>query len=385
MRIIPYGKQYIDRSDIKLVSNSLKESLITTGNFVKKFEDTISKFLKVKYSISCNSGTSALHLAFNSINLKKNDIIIMPAINFIAAYSMAKQVGAKVILADVDPNSGQMTSKTLLDCIKQNKIKKIKAILTMHLGGYLENPYDFYKIKKKFKCYLIEDGCHALGSTYKYKKKKINIGSCKHSDICTFSLHPVKTITAGEGGIVTTNNVKLKEKILLLRSHGIIKKNHWTYDIRHLSYNYRLSDINCALALSQIKKIKKFVKFRRKIFNFYTKKLIDNKIIQIPKFNNKISSSHHLFIIRIDFNSLKVNKDFFIKYMLKKKIILQFHYQPIFKFKKIFHQKLNIKNYKGSLAYEKTFISLPIFYKLSNKDLLNIVKNIKTFIRTYSK
>ena len=127
------------------------------------------------------------------------------------------------------------------------------------------------------------------------------------------------------------------------------------------------------------------MKFRRKIFKFYNKKLIDNKIIQIPKFNNKISSSHHLFIIRINFNRLKVNKDFFIKYMLKKKIILQFHYQPIFKFKKIFHQKLNMKNYKGSLTYEKTFISLPIFYKLSNKDLLNIVKNIKTFIRTYSK
>ena len=122
MRIIPYGKQYIDRSDIKLVSNSLKESLITTGNFVKKFEDTISKFLKVKYSISCNSGTSALHLAFNSINLKKNDIIIMPAINFIAAYSMAKQVGAKVILADVDPNSGQMTSKTLFDSVKYKAV-----------------------------------------------------------------------------------------------------------------------------------------------------------------------------------------------------------------------------------------------------------------------
>ena len=148
MKIIPYGRQYVDNQDIKLVSKALKEDLITTGRYVKKFENKISKFLNVKYVASCSSGTSALHLAFLAINLKKNDVIIMPAINFIAAYNMARSMNAKIFLADVDPATGQMTPKTLLECIKNNKLKKIKAFVTMYLGGYPENVIEFYNIKK---------------------------------------------------------------------------------------------------------------------------------------------------------------------------------------------------------------------------------------------
>ena len=148
MKTIPYGCQFIDNQDIKLVSKALKEDLITTGNYVKKFENKISKFLKAKYSLSCSSGTSALHLALIAIDLKKNDTIIMPAINFIAVYNMAKLMNAKIFLADVDPMTGQMTPQTLLACIKNNKLKKIKAIVTMYLGGYPENVIEFYKIKK---------------------------------------------------------------------------------------------------------------------------------------------------------------------------------------------------------------------------------------------
>jgi dTDP-4-amino-4,6-dideoxygalactose transaminase len=143
MKTIPYGRQYIDSQDIRLVSKALKEDLITTGWYVKKFENKISKFLKVKYAVSCNSGTSALHLALIAINLEKEDVIIMPAINFIAVYNMARLMSAKIFLADVDPLTGQMTPKLLLECIKNNKLKKIKAIVTMYLGGYPENAIEF--------------------------------------------------------------------------------------------------------------------------------------------------------------------------------------------------------------------------------------------------
>ena len=197
MKTIPYGRQYIDNQDIRLVSKALKEDLITTGKYVKKFENKISKFLKVKYAASCNSGTAALHLALMAIGLEKDDVVIMPAINFIAVYNMGRLMNAKIFLADVDPLTGQMTPGTLLECIKNNKLKKIKAIVTMYLGGYPENVIEFYNIKKKFKCYLIEDSCHALGSKYLFNKKFLPIGSCKHSDISTFSLHPVKKITSG--------------------------------------------------------------------------------------------------------------------------------------------------------------------------------------------
>ena len=148
MKNIPYGRQHIDSSDIKAVSKALKADLITTGDYVKEFEKKITKLFRVRFAVSCNSGTSAIHLAFLSINLRKNDVVIMPAINFIAAYNLAKIMGANIFLADVDPSTGQMTPEKLLECIKKNKLKKVKVIVTMYLGGYPENVIEFYKIKK---------------------------------------------------------------------------------------------------------------------------------------------------------------------------------------------------------------------------------------------
>ena len=180
MKNIPYGRQYIDNADIQSVKNSLKQDLITTGLYVRKFEDRICNLFKSKYSLSCSSGTSGLHLAMLSINLNRNDVVIMPAINFIASYSIAKNMNAKIYLADVDPVSGQMTPKTLNDCIKNNRIKKIKAIITMPMGGFPENLEEFYKVKSSFKCYLIEDACHAMGAKYMTKKKSFYVGACGH-------------------------------------------------------------------------------------------------------------------------------------------------------------------------------------------------------------
>ena len=180
----------------------------------------------------------------------------MPAVNFIAAYSMASLLGAKIYLADVNPSTGQMTPKTLMECIKRFKLKKIKVILTMYMGGFPENILEFYKIKKKYKSILIEDACHAFGAQYSINNKNYKIGSCSHSDISTFSLHPLKPITTGEGGILSTNNKKFYNIAKTLRSHGIIKnkKKHWDYNVTNLGFNYRISDINCALGISQLKK-----------------------------------------------------------------------------------------------------------------------------------
>ena len=381
MKTIPYGRQYIDNQDIRLVSKALKEDLITTGRYVKKFENKISKFLKVKYAASCSSGTSALHLSLLAINLKEKDIIIMPAINFIAVYNMSRLIGAKIYLADVDPLTGQMTPETLLDCIKRNNIKKIKVIITMYLGGYPENVLEFYKLKKKFKCVLIEDACHALGARYfNQKKKHLYIGSCRHSDISTFSLHPVKTITAGEGGIVTTNNKVFFKKFLLLRSHGIVKNKsrHWKYNISNIGFNYRLSDISCALALSQLRKIKKFIFYRKKIFENYVKNL--KRYIRFPIYNKNNIPSHHLFLISIDFKKYKLSKDQFLNFFRKKNIFLQYHYIPIYKFK-LFDQRIKLNSYKGAEFYYKNTISLPIFYNLSSNSLKKIIDFINSYLK----
>jgi dTDP-4-amino-4,6-dideoxygalactose transaminase len=378
MKNIPYGKQFIDSHDIKSVSKAMMQDLITTGTYVQKFESEISKLLKVKFALSCNSGTSAIHLAFLSINLNKDDIVLMPAVNFIASYNLAKTMGAKVFLVDVDPFTGQITPESLLKCIKINKIKKIKAIVTMYLGGYPENVIEFYKIKKKLNCFLIEDACHALGAQYYFKNKNLFIGSCKHSDISTFSLHPVKTITSGEGGILTTNNKNIFNKAKLFRSHGIKKSSfHWEYKVLFHGYNYRLSDINCALAVSQIKKMKIFINLRKKVYSFYHNQLSHlSNFFLFPKYNNKNKPSYHLFLINFKKNTY--NKSFFLKKMLKTNIICQYHYKPIFLFKNIFNEKFLKKDFEGSINYYKRAVSLPIFPTLSYKNQKFIVKTIKT-------
>jgi dTDP-4-amino-4,6-dideoxygalactose transaminase len=382
MKFIPYGRQYIDNYDIKFVSKALKQDLITTGNYVKRFESDISKFLKVKYVSSCSSGTAALHLALMAINIKKDDVIIMPAINFIAAYNMAKLLNAKIFLADVDSLTGQMTPKTLLKCIKNNKLKKIKAIITMYLGGYPENIIEFYNIKKKFNCCLIEDACHALGSRYFYDKKFFPIGSCKHSDISTFSLHPVKTITSGEGGLVTTNNKDFYNRIISLRSHGIIKdKNyHWKYNLSVPGFNYRLSDVNCALGIGQLKKINKFINYRKKIFNFYKIGLKTAfNLINFPSYNKISKPSYHLTLISIDFKKIRSTKDKLLKFLKINNIFCQYHYIPIYKFK-LFNNKLNLNHYKGAEFYYKNTISLPIFYNLNISSQKKIINKIKFYL-----
>ena len=383
MKNIPYGRQHIDSSDIKAVSKAMKADLITTGDYVKKFESIINKLLKVKFAVSCNSGTSAIHLAFLSINLTKNDVVIMPAINFIAAYNLAKIMGAKVFLADVDPSTGQMTPAKLLECINKNKLKKIKAVVTMYLGGYPENVIEFYKIKKKLGFLLIEDACHAFGAQYNFRGRNIYIGSCKHSDISTFSLHPVKTITSAEGGVVTTNNKFFFNNMRLFRSHGLKKSQfHWDYEILFHGLNYRLSDINCALAISQIKKIKKFINLRKRVYFFYKKQFYNfNSFFILPKYSKNIKSSYHLFLINFNLKKILINKNNFFKKMLENKINCQYHYKPIFLFKKIFKQKFMKKDFKGAIAYYKNTISLPIFPDLSKKDQIFIIKIIKYLLR----
>jgi dTDP-4-amino-4,6-dideoxygalactose transaminase len=382
MKAIPYGRQYIDSQDIRIVSKALKEDLITTGHYVKKFENKISKFLKVKYVASCNSGTAAIHMSLMAIDLKKNDVLIMPAVNFIAVYNMAKLMNAKIFLADVDPLTGQMTPRTLLECIKNNKLKKIKAIVTMYLGGYPENVIEFHNIKKKFKCYLIEDACHALGAKYLFKKNFFLVGSCKHSDISTFSLHPVKTITAGEGGLVTTNNKFFIKKIISLRSHGINKdkKFHWRYDLINSGFNYRLSDINCALAYSQLKKINKFINYRKKLYNIYNVDLKKNsKTISLPNYS-KNKSSYHLFLISINFKKIKSTKDKLLNFLKKLGIYCQYHYIPIYKFN-LFKKKIDLNLYKGAEYYFRNSFSLPLFYNLDLKFQKKILEKIKIFIK----
>jgi len=378
MKNIPYGKQFIDSKDIKSVSRALRSRIITTGKIVDKFENALSKYLNAKYVSVCNSGTSALCLAMLSIGLKKNDKIIMPAMTFVASYNIAKILGAKVFLADVDKNTGQMTPEDVLKCCKKFNLKKIKAIILMYNGGYPENAQNFTKLKKKLKCLIIEDACHALGAQYKSNKKNYKVGSCNNADISTFSLHPLKTITTGEGGIVTTNVKKIDEKIKKFRSQGILrdKKNHWKYDVLYTGFNFRLNDFQCALGISQLKKIKLFLSYRKKIALKYDKELKMINEISLPTYSKENTPAYHLYLINIkNFDNKK--KNLFINFMKSKNIILQYHYIPIYKFK-IFNDKYIGKNTE---KYYKEAVSLPIYYGLKNREQNYIISSIKFFFK----
>ena len=381
MKIIPYGKQFIDHTDKKSVLKTLSNDLITTGPQVSKFEKKICDYLDVKYSTVCNSGTSAIYLALKSLNIKKDDIIIMPTINFVASYNVAKLLGAKVYLADINSRTGLMSPADVLNCCKKFNLKKVKVIITMYHGGYPEDAKNFFNLKKKIGCKIVEDACHAFGSQYKVKNKFFKIGSCRHSDISTFSLHPLKTITTGEGGIVTTKSKKLDDKIKNLRSLGIRKnnKNHWEYDVTEFGLNLRLNDIQCALGISQLEKINYFLKSRKKIAKRYDLKLKKIKQISIPKYTKTILPSYHLYFINLlNFDLKKKNK--FLKFMKKKGIFLQYHYIPIYKFKVFNDKYINVNSKK----YYNETVSLPIFHELSKKDQNYVVKSINLFFKKKS-
>ena len=361
------------------VKKSLSSDLITTGINTENFEKKFKKKVGSKYAISCNSGTSALFLAYKSLDLKRGDNIIMPVVNFVASYNVAKFLGLNVYLCDVDSISGQITPEILENFLKKKKLKKIKAVVLMYMGGFVGKVEKFYKLKKKYNFKIIEDACHALGAKYKFSGKNYYIGSCVHSDICVFSLHPLKTITSGEGGVLTTNNKQYHSRSKIYRSHGIIrnKSKHWIYDVIDNSFNFRLSDLNCALASTQLLKVDKFINGRKKIYENYLKHF--NKLNLYIEFMNDIKNypSFHLALAKIRFNKLKINKGQFLHKLKKLGIICQFHYIPIYNFKISNHKK---RNFPGAINYEKETISIPIYYNLSKKDQKFVIDMISKII-----
>ncbi len=379
--MVPYGKQFIDNKDIAFVNKALRSNFLTTGPLVEKFENKINNYLGSSFSLVCNSGTSALHLAFLSIKIKPGDVIIMPAVNFVSSFNICNNLRAKIFMADIDPYTGRMRPEDIEDCVKKYKLKKIKAIVNMHLGGACNNISNFYKLKKKYKCLLIEDACHAFGSTYKIKDKIFKIGCAKHVDISTFSFHPIKSITTAEGGALTTNNKAIYREAQLLRSHGMHRKKywkHWDYDILMSGYNFRLSDFNCALGISQINKIKYFLKKRRQVADFYSKSFKKRNINVLYPKNNLIASAWHLYIIFINFKNQNQKEKFFL-FMKKNKIIVQFHYKPIYLFK----IGKDYKKLPGCDEYYKKAVSLPIFVDLDKAKQLKIISLINKFLNKY--
>lgn len=374
--MINYGSHFINQDDIKSIKKTLLSSYLTTGPRVKKFEHLLQKKINSKYVLSTSSGTSALYIAFKSLGIKKGDNVVIPTINFIASANMLKSLDANIILCDVDPFTGQMTKQNILNCIKKNRLKKIKALVVMYHGGSTIYAEDYIKLKKKFGFILIEDACHALGSEYIYKKNKYKVGCCKHAEASVFSFHPLKVITTGEGGAISFKkkiHIKYGE---IFRSHGIKRsKNHWVYDVVSSEFNFRLSDISASLGISQLKKMDRFIKKRKEIAKFYGGKLNNiSDVIFLSKFSKL--SSYHLYSVFINFKKLKFDKNKLIKYFLKKNIRLQSHYIPIYKFSHYRYLKKKY-NFKGTEIFFQNVISFPIYFNLKKINQINSINLLK--------
>jgi dTDP-4-amino-4,6-dideoxygalactose transaminase len=371
----PYSRHCIIEDDFKIVKKSLKSNYLTNGKYLLSFENKFRKYVGSKYSVACSNGTAGIYIAYKSLNLNKTSVIIIPAINFLAAFNMANFVGSKIYLADVDPDSGQMTPATLIECIKKNNLKKIDLVVTMYNGGCPLNANKIFTLKKKYKFKILEDACHALGTNYIDTKSKV--GSCRFSDICVFSFHPQKTITTGEGGMVTTNSKEFFRKMLIFRNHGIERKINtknyfnWKYTLKNPSFNFRLSEINCALGYSQLKRVNSFIKKRRKIAKIYNLFFSKNINIALQFFKDNLNySAWHLYFIKIKKTS-KIKRDNLMQKLFRKGILTQVHYIPIFLQPKYAKLKKN-NQFKGAMEFYKQTLSIPIYPNLSIKKVKSI-------------
>jgi len=385
--MIRYSRQLISSSDIKTVNQVLKSDFLTQGPKSILFEKKLSLKFNVKYSTSCNSATSALHLACLALGVKKGDHVWTCTNSFVASASCALHCGAKIDLVDINSETYNLDVNSLSKKLKiaRKKKKLPKVVIPVHFAGLPCEMKEIYKLSKKYKFKIVEDASHAVGAKY-YGSK---IGSCKYSDITIFSFHPVKIMTTAEGGAALTNSKELDFKLKFYRSHGITKerkflnkrnKANWYYECKNLGFNYRLNDIQSALGISQLKKINKWILYRNKLAKNYQKKL---KNLPIEFFSNKkgFYSSYHLFIIKIFKNKKGLTRDNLFKYLHKKNIQTNVHYIPIHTHP--FYEKLGFKrkNFPNAEQYFKSCLSLPMHAALRLSDQNKVIKLIKKFFK----
>ncbi len=374
--MIPYGRQNINNEDILAVESVLRSNFLTQGPFVPDFENFIASYCNVNYAIAANSATSALHLACLALGVGEGDIVWTSPITFVASANCALYCGANIDFVDIDPQTYNMSVQQLSEKLElAEKIGKLpKVVIPVHLSGQSCDMSSIAELAKKYKFKILEDASHAIGAKY----QNLPVGNCKFSDITVFSFHPVKIITTGEGGMAVTNNEELAKKIRLLRSHGItrdendmkIKSNYpWYYEQIELGFNYRMTDIQAALGLSQIKRIDNFIEKRHQIANKYDK-LLESAALVKPFRSEDCYSSFHLYIILLKNNS-KFDHLTTFKKLREEGIGVNLHYIPLYKHP--FYKKINFQLIEAENYYSRA-ISLPIYFDLSEEEQDYIVK-----------
>lgn len=369
--MIPYGRQSIDEEDIKAVVDVLRSDWLTTGPKIEQFEKAITDFVGVKYAVAVNSGTAALHSAMFALGIRPGDEVIVPAITFASTANCVVFQGGTPVFADVNPET------LLIDpsSVEAHLSKKTKAVIAVDYAG---QPCD-YKILQEMTAHyniaLVADACHSIGGRYQDRP----VGSL--ALLNTFSFHPVKHITTGEGGMITTDDEKLADRMRLFRNHGITTDHRqreaqgsWFYEMVELGYNYRITDFQCALGMSQLKKLPKWIERRREIARRYDESFRNIRQIKPLSVNSQSFHVYHLYVVRIDIESNHLDRGMVFKQLREAGIGVNVHYIPVYLHP---YYRLIFKTTSGQCpvaedAYTK-ILSLPIYPKMSDQDVAKVI------------
>jgi UDP-4-amino-4,6-dideoxy-N-acetyl-beta-L-altrosamine transaminase len=383
--MIPYGKHHIDEDDIQAVVDILRSSFLTQGPAVEAFEKAVAEYVGVKYAVAVSSGTAALHLAALAAGVGPGTSLVTSPITFVASANASRYCGGDVLFADIDPETINMSPDALQEVLLKNS--NVKAIIPVHFAGL---PCDMVAIKNLADdagAIVIEDAAHALGATYSNGKR---VGCCENSLMTIFSFHPVKAIAAGEGGMITTNDEATYRKLIRLRSHGINKLddpflaidqaitngaiNSWYYEMQELGFHYRITDIQCALASSQLKKLDTFVSRRRDLASQYDKLFKEISQFKPIQIRGRLQSAHHLYVLRINFDAIKLNKSKLMSHLKSQGIGSQVHYIPVARHP--YYRALGFlpESYPNAEFYYKEALTIPLFYDLTNDQQHKIFK-----------
>ena len=382
MNYIPYGRQEITEDDIKEVTKVLRSDFLTQGPKVAEFEKRVAEEVDARCGVAVNSATSALHLACLALGLGEGDHLWTSPTTFVASANCGLYCGATIDFVDIDKKTGLMCVKELeLKLEKAKKESKLpKIVIPVHLCGASCDMKAIKKLAKRYDFCIIEDASHAIGGTYENKP----VGCCKYSDITIFSFHPVKIITTGEGGMAVTNSEKLADEMRLLRSHGITKEERnfqnknmglWHYEQKELGYNYRMNDIEAALGISQLKRLKEVVEIRNQQLSLYQNKLKDCRVelLEVPE---NAYSSVHLVVARLTKSTEEEHREIFKK-LRSLGIGVQLHYAPVHL--QPYYRKAGFQEgqFKNAEEYAKTAMSIPVYPGLTNQEQDYVCEKLK--------
>jgi UDP-4-amino-4,6-dideoxy-N-acetyl-beta-L-altrosamine transaminase len=389
---LPYGRQTIDEDDIAAVVDVLRSDFLTTGPAVKAFETSLSNRMNQAEVVSCSSGTAALHLATLALGLGPGDWAIVPAITFLATANAVRYTGADVIFCDVDPETGLMSAGTFEAALVNNVGKNIRAVFPVHLAGQPADPVGIAAIARREGISIVEDACHALGTYYPEPGNGplVPLGACVHADMSVFSFHPVKIIACGEGGAISTNDQTLADRLRSFRNNGMTRKtedfqhtdlafdvdgtvNPWYYEMSEPGFNYRLSDINAALGLSQLAKMDAFAERRRKLVSYYDEQLQKLAPTMRPTRRSlDCEVAWHLYQVLIDFPATGKSRATLMNELRAKGIGSQVHYIPVSS-QPYYRQLYGEVNLPGVESFYSHTLSLPLLPSMIETDVTRVV------------